>query len=173
MPKLYIYEGIPSAFATGRNPKNSAIAVSNHLLDVMNKRQITRVLAHELAHIVNRDTLTKTTAMWLWKLIVIIPSIVSGILIFIGRVLGETRSRDEDYSHWAYILLEGLIGLVSALFEFLSLLLTMSLSRNREFAADRTGAEVTGDPLGLASALETLEDSLQTIENNEKSLRHF
>lgn len=67
-------------------------------------------------------------------------------------------------------MLGGLIGLVSAIFGFLGLLLIMSLSRNREFAADRTGAEITGDPLGLASALETLEDSSQTIENNEKQI---
>jgi len=65
----------------------------------MNKRQITGVLAYELAHIMNRDTLIQTTSMWLWKLMVIIPSTVSTILIFLGGVFGATRNRDDDYSH--------------------------------------------------------------------------
>lgn len=167
MPKLYIYEDkIPNAFATGRDPKNSAIVISVELLDKLDNRQLTGVLAHELAHIKNRDTLTNITAMFLMRLMVIIPAAMSAIAFIIGTLYHAISSRDNEGGHWVAYFYGILWAAVSAFLGFLGTVLIMSLSRNREFAADRTGAEISGDPLGLASALETLEDRSQNAKAN-------
>ena len=167
MPKLYIYEDKnPNAFATGRNPENSAIVINTELLNQLDKRQLTGVLAHELAHIKNRDTLTNVVAMQLMRLMIIIPAGMASMAAIGGSISSVLFSDSNEKHHWACYLYAFLWAMVSAFLGFLGTVLVMSLSRNREFIADRTGVEISGDPLGLASALETLADISQNVETN-------
>lgn len=170
MPKLYLYEDKkPNAFATGRNPKNSAIAISDGLLDTLDRRQMIGVFAHELAHIKNRDTLTNVTAMFLMRMMVILPAIMSLMIIAQGEFLRVISSRDDESPHEFFYAIGIMVASISGLLGVLGTVLIMSLSRNREFAADRTGAEISGDPLGLVSALEALESSSQNAKVNVPS----
>lgn len=145
MPKLYI---IPSeaanAFATGRNPQHAAVAVTEGIMRLMNERELTGVLAHELSHVKNRDILISTIAATLAGAIMMIADMARWSAIFGGM------SRDDDREGGG-----GVIGLIamSILAPLAAMIIQMAISRTREFAADDTGARISGDPLGLASAL--------------------
>jgi heat shock protein HtpX len=148
MPKLYI---IPSeaanAFATGRNPHHAAVAVTEGILRLMNEREITGVLAHELAHVKNRDILISSIAATLAGVIMMVANMARWAAIFGG--LNRDGDRDEG---------GGIIGLIamSILAPLAAMIIQMAISRTREYAADATGARMSGDPLGLASALKKL-----------------
>ncbi len=148
MPQLYV---IPSqaanAFATGRNPRHAALAVTEGILRLMNERELTGVLAHELAHVKNRDILISSIAATLAGVIMMVANMARWAAIFGGF------SRDEEGEGGG-----GLVGLLlmSILAPLAALIIQMAISRAREFAADETGARLSGDPLGLASALEKL-----------------
>lgn len=140
MPKVYVIENAqPNAFATGRNPENAAVAATTGLLKTLNRSEIEGVMAHELAHVKNLDTLTMTITATIAGAI----SMLANFAMFFGG------RRDNPL---------GLIGtiLMMILAPMAAMLVQMAISRTREFAADRAGAEISGQPLALASALEKL-----------------
>jgi heat shock protein HtpX len=144
MPALYIiHEDQPNAFATGRSPERGVVAVNTGLLDLMNEREVAGVIAHELAHIKNRDTL----------LMAVTASIAGaiGFLAQFGFML--SRGRDRDASPF------GVIGLVLLMIlgPIAAMVVQMAISRAREYEADAEGARICGDPSWLASGLAQLE----------------
>jgi heat shock protein HtpX len=153
MPALYvIHEDQPNAFATGRSPSSAAVAVNTGLLDLMPEREVAGVIAHELAHIRNRDTLIMTVTAT-------VAGAVSMLANF-GMIFGSAN-RDRNQSPFgpiALILMLILAPLAAAIVQ-------MAISRSREYEADRVGAEICGDPLALASALEHLEGYAHRIPN--------
>jgi heat shock protein HtpX len=145
MPALYvIHEDQPNAFATGRNPEKAAVAVNTGLLDMMSEREVAGVIAHELAHIRNRDTLIMTITATLAGAI--------GMLAQFGFLFGGRGSdgRSNPFGPIGAILLIVLAPIAA-------MIVQMAISRSREYEADRVGAEITGDPRSLASALQRLE----------------
>jgi len=149
MPRLYIIDSEqPNAFATGRNPEHAAVAASTGLLRTLSADEVAGVIAHELTHVKNRDTLTMTITATLAGAI--------GMLANFGLFFGN--SRDNPL---------GPIGilLVSILAPIAALLVQMGISRSREYAADRGGAEISGAPLSLASALAKIERRAEQTRN--------
>ncbi|MCE3290772.1 MAG: zinc metalloprotease HtpX [Caulobacter sp.] len=140
-PRVYVIEGDqPNAFATGRNPQNAAVAATVGLLRMLDRREIRGVMAHELAHVRHRDTLTMTVTAT-------IAGAVSA-LANIGLFFGGDRDRPA-----------GLIGTIALaiLAPIAAALVQMAISRGREYEADKGGAEISGDPEALASALAKIE----------------
>jgi heat shock protein HtpX len=156
MPRLYITPSAqPNAFATGRNPEHSAVAVTEGLLKILNRIEIEGVLAHELAHIKNRDVLVGTVAAAFAGAITMIANILQWGLMF-GGVGG-----DDDEGG-------GLLGLAgSLLMIFLApiaaMLIQMAISRSREYQADDTGSRIAGSSNGLSNALLKLESAAGRI----------
>ncbi|MDZ7582498.1 MAG: zinc metalloprotease HtpX [Deltaproteobacteria bacterium] len=147
MPKIFIVPSeAPNAFATGRNPENAVVAVTDGLVRLMNRQEILGVLAHELAHVKNRDILIGSIAATLAGAIMLLASMARWSMIFGG-------GRDDDNSGGS-----GIIGLIvmSILAPMAAMIIQMAISRSREYQADATGAAISGDPEGLASALEKL-----------------
>lgn len=147
-PALYVLPSeMPNAFATGRNPDHAAVAVTHGLLDLLDDRELEGVVAHELAHVRNRDTLISAVAATLAAAIMVLASMARWAAIFGG--LGGARDRDGG----------GILGLLAMtiLAPLAALLVQMAISRTREFKADATGADLAGDPAGLAGALRKLE----------------
>lgn len=149
MPKVYIIpnEGA-NAFATGRNPQHAAVAVTDGLMRMMNEREVTGVLAHELAHVQNRDILISTIAATLAGAIMMLADMMRWSAIFGGF------SRDSDEEGSSGGLVEMIVLPIIA--SMAAMLIQMAISRTREFAADETGARLCGDPMALASALRKL-----------------
>jgi heat shock protein HtpX len=144
VPRLYIVERPePNAFATGRNPSHSAVAVTTGLLAIMDDRQLAGVLAHEMSHIRNRDTLIGTIAATIGGAISGLAQMAQFQMIF--------GSGDDEGANPLGILAAIILAPIAAL------IIQLAVSRGREYLADRTGAEVTGDPESLAQALEKLE----------------
>ncbi|MGH7382091.1 MAG: zinc metalloprotease HtpX, partial [Candidatus Methylomirabilales bacterium] len=144
MPKVWIVPSpAPNAFATGRNPEHAAVAVTEGLLQIMNRDQLEGVLAHELGHVTNRDTLISAVAATLAGVIMMLANMARWATFF-----GGGRD-DEDRGG-------GVVGLLvmSMLAPIAALLIQMAISRTREFVADATAAHLTKKPLALASALE-------------------
>ena len=149
MPKLYIMEtDQPNAFATGRNPENAAVAVTQGLLRNMSREEVAGVVAHELAHIRNRDTLTMTITATLAGAV----SMLANFAMFFGG------SRDRPM---------GMIGTLAMMIlaPMAAGMVQMAISRAREFEADRIGAEICGQPMWLASALNRLGVLSGRIDN--------
>jgi heat shock protein HtpX len=138
-PKVYLIEtDQPNAFATGRNPDNAAVAVSSGLLRNLDTNEVAAVVAHELAHIRSRDTLTMTITATLAGAI--------SMLAQFGLFFGGGNNRDNPLGGVGALLMVFLAPLAA-------MLVQMAISRTREYEADRDGAEISGDPLALASAL--------------------
>lgn len=149
MPRVYISPSPqPNAFATGRNPANSAIAVTEGLLTQCPPDEVRAVLAHEMAHVRNRDILIGSVAAAIATAI----SMLANMAMFAGIFGG---SDDDDGPGAGAVLFMAIIAPVAAG------LLQMAVSRSREFEADRYGAQLSGDPLALASALRRLENMAQ------------
>jgi heat shock protein HtpX len=148
MPKIYVIPTeSPNAFATGRNPKHASVAVTHGILDLLNDDELEGVLAHELAHVHNRDILTSSVAATLAGAITILAR-----MGWWAGLFGGYGGRDRDR--------EG--GGIAALFMLIlapiaATLIQLAVSRSREYEADATGAHITGNPYALASALEKLE----------------
>lgn len=145
MPKLYIVPTqTPNAFATGRNPKHSAVACTEGILDLLTDKELKGVLAHEISHIKNRDTLIQTIAATIAGVI----SYLATMLRFGAMFGGNDREGNNN-----------IIGLlvIAILAPILALLIQLAISRSREYLADATGAKLAKDHNGLASALEKLE----------------
>ena len=150
MPKVYIIEqDQPNAFATGRNPDNAAVAATSGLLRRLNREEIAGVMAHELAHVKNRDTLIMTITATIAGAI----SMLANFALFFGN------NRNNPLGLVGVILVMILAPLAAALVQ-------MAISRSREYEADRVGAEICGQPLWLASALEKIQNAAQRIDNN-------
>lgn len=148
-PKIYIIENPqPNAFATGRNPENAAVAATTGLLKLLNRAEIEAVMAHELAHVKNRDTLTMT-------LTATIAGAISMLAQF-GLFFGGNRNNAL-----------GLVGtlLIVLLAPLAAMMVQMAISRTREYAADKTGAEICGNPMALASALNKLHQGVDITHN--------
>tara|TARA_R110000824_G_scaffold118960_13_gene271869 strand:+ start:2226 stop:3089 length:864 start_codon:yes stop_codon:yes gene_type:complete len=149
MPATYIMEQPqPNAFATGRNPENAAVAVTTGLLNTLSSEELAGVLAHELAHIKNRDTLTMTITATIAGAI----SMLANFALFFGG------SRERG----------GLIGSIALaiLAPMAAGLVQMAISRTREYEADAMGAAISGRPLWLASALDKIEGAAHRIDND-------
>ena len=154
MPRVYIIENDqPNAFATGRNPENAAVAATTGLLRHLSHEEIAGVMAHELGHVKNRDTLTMTITATIAGAI----SMLANFAMFAG-MFGGNDNRNNPL---------GGIGalLVAILAPLAAMMVQMAISRTREYAADRAGAEISGRPLWLASALEKLEHGARAIDN--------
>ena len=140
MPRVYlIHEDQPNAFATGRNPENAAVAVNTGLLNRLTRDEVAGVVAHELAHIKNRDTLTMTVTATLAGAV----SMLANFAAFAGSSNGNNRNPVGVIGSIAMMILAPLAASI----------VQMAVSRSREYEADRLGAEISGNPLGLASAL--------------------
>ena len=152
MPKVYIIdEAQPNAFATGRNPDNAAVAATTGLLRMLNTNEVAGVMAHELAHVKNRDTLIMTITATIAGAL----SMLANFAMFFG---GSSDSRNNPL---------GIIGviLVAILAPMAAMMVQMAISRTREYEADRIGAEICGQPMWLANALAKLEQGAQQIDN--------
>ena len=156
MPRLYI---IPStaanAFATGRNPRHAAVAVTEGILNVLDERQLEAVLAHELSHVKNRDILVATIAAAVAGLISTIGYVMQWGLMLGGRG-SDNDNRSGGLAALAWIIVAPIIAL----------LIQLAISRSREYGADASGASLNGDPDALADALMALEQT-QTVRPYE------
>jgi heat shock protein HtpX len=151
MPKLYVIEeDQPNAFATGRNPENAAVAVNTGLLTRLSEEEVAGVVAHELAHIRNRDTLIMTVTATIAGAI----SMLAQFGFFFRGGSGESRPNP-------IVMLAMLI-----LAPMAAMIVQMAISRSREYEADRVGAMIAGDPRGLATALLSLQNYAKRIENH-------
>lgn len=151
MPKVYIIpEQQPNAFATGRNPENAAVACTEGLLELMNKNELSGVLGHELGHIKHRDILISTIA-----------ATFAGAITNVSRVFGGGRASVNTRRNNAPLAV--LLAPIAAL------IMQMTISRKREFMADRAGAEFSGNPLYLRDALQKLESYSKSIPLNNTS----
>ena len=143
-PQLYLIDGAqPNAFATGRDPHHAAVAVTSGLLSALDEHEVAGVIAHELSHVIHRDTLTMTITATIAGAI----SMLANFAFFFG---GRRDERDGPL---------GGVGtmLVAVLAPIMAMLVQMAISRSREYDADRSGAELSGNPLWLASALRKIE----------------
>ena len=163
MPRVYlIHEDQPNAFATGRNPENAAVAVNTGLLNRLTREEVAGVVAHELAHIRNRDTLTMTVTATLAGAV----SMLANFAAFAGS--------SNDNRHPV-----GLIGSIAMMIlaPLAASIVQMAISRSREYEADRLGAEISGNPMALASALARIagahDEVNVTAERNPQTAHMF
>lgn len=150
MPRTYVIETAqPNAFATGRNPENAAVAATTGLLNMLTPEELAGVMAHELAHIKNRDTLTMTVTATLAGAI----SMLANFALFFGNNRNNAG---------------GLIGTLAIMIlaPMAAALVQMAISRTREYSADQLGAEICGRPMWLASALQRIENGASRIDND-------
>ena len=146
MPRVYIVDTAnPNAFATGRNPENAAVAATTGLLSMLSRDEVEGVMAHELAHVKNRDTLIMTMV-----------ATIAGALSMLANFGLFFRDSERN----------GLATLLAVLIApFAAMIVQLAISRTREYEADRTGAEISGKPLALAAALAKISGAAQAIPN--------
>lgn len=145
MPRVYVIDSdVPNAFATGRNPDHAAVAVTTGIMRVLDYNEISGVLGHELAHVKHRDILIGTIAASMAGVVSMVANIVQW-----GAIFG-TRSDDEN---------GGIVGTLATIIiaPIAATLIQLAVSRSREYDADKTGAEICGNPIYLANALEKIE----------------
>jgi heat shock protein HtpX len=154
MPAVYVIDNPqPNAFATGRDPDHAAVAATTGLLQMLDREEIAGVMAHELAHVQNRDTLTMTVTATIAGAI----SMLANFGLFFGSMSRDSENRSP---------LGGIGVLLAAIVAPLAaMLVQMAISRTREYAADRRGAEISGNPLALASALDKIAGAAHRVPN--------
>lgn len=151
MPRVYIMDhDQPNAFATGRNPDNAAVAATTGLLSALSEEEVAGVMAHELAHIKNRDTLTMT-----------ITATIAGAIFMLanfGMFFGGNRDNNNPF---------GFVGMIAVMFlaPVAAALVQMAVSRSREYEADKLGAQISENPMWLASALERMSQITKQVPN--------
>lgn len=161
MPKVYIMDDpAPNAFATGRNPDNASVAVTTGLLQIMDKRELAAVLAHEMGHVKNYDILVNMIVFGLVSAIGMICDMILRIAFW-----GNSKDRDPR------LIIFGIIAAILA--PIVALMVQLAVSRQREYLADASGALTTRDPEGLAMALEKLKDSSKPMRNQNSSTAHL
>jgi heat shock protein HtpX len=154
-PRVFlIHEAQPNAFATGRNPETSAVAVTTGLMDILTREEMAGVIAHELAHIKNRDTLTMTVAAT-------IAGAMSSLMNFAFLFRGSGQNRPNMI----------VVLLISIMAPLAAAIIQMAISRSREYEADRNGAEICGNPLWLASALDKIAGGAARIPNETAEMK--
>ncbi len=152
MPRLFIiHEDQPNAFATGRNPENAAVAVNTGLLNALTREEVAGVIAHELAHIKNRDTLTMT-----------ITATLAGAVSMLANFAAFSGSSNDNRGGF------GIIGTIAMMIlaPLAASIVQMAISRSREYEADKLGAEICGNPMWLASALDKIAGAHDRTVNN-------
>ncbi len=153
MPKLYIIpQESPNAFATGRNPNHAAVAVTEGAIKILSKEELMGVLGHELGHVKHRDILISTIASTIAGTIMFLSDMVKWAALFGGF------SRDDEDSNPIVLIAMAIIA------PFAAMLIQLAISRSREYDADKAGAEYSGNPLFLASALEKLDAYSRNIQ---------
>jgi heat shock protein HtpX len=164
VPKVYIMDNpTPNAFATGRNPEHSAVAVTTGIMKLLNKEELDGVIAHELTHVKNRDILVGTIAATLVGTITFIARMAGWAAMFSGG--RNERDRENVFSDLALMIIAPIAAL----------LIQMAISRSREYMADEGSAQISGKPLALASALNKLErgNELVPMTNAGTSSAHM
>ena len=151
MPRVYLVESAnPNAYATGRNPENAAVAATTGLLDRLNREEVAAVMAHELGHVKNRDTLIMTMVATIAGAI----SMIANFGLFFGHIGGGNgENRPNPIAAMAAVFMA----------PFAAMIVQMAISRTREFGADTAGAEISGNPRALASALAKIAGPAQTV----------
>jgi len=156
MPKVYVIpDASPNAFATGRNPSHAAVAATEGLLRLMDEREIEGVMAHELAHVKNRDILISSVAATIAAAIMMVARMAQFAAMFGGA--GRSDDREDGGSNPIALLATIIVAPLAAM------LIQSAISRSREFGADATGAQIAGSPYGLADALRKLETAAKRI----------
>ncbi len=154
-PRVYIVEDdAPNAFATGRNPEHGVVAVTTGIMRILDERELRGVIAHEIAHIKNRDILIGSVAAMMASVVTMVASVARW-----GLILGGL-SRDDEGSSGLEVLVLAIVAPIAAT------LVQLGISRSREYHADASGASFTGDPLALASALARLERGNERFHSN-------
>lgn len=152
MPRVFVMDDPqPNAFATGRNPEHGVVAVTRGIMEILSPRELRGVIAHELAHIKNRDILVSTIA-----------ACVTGVITYAAHAvgfLGMGGHQDDEGEHASPFA--GLLMMLVA--PLAATLIQLGISRSREYLADETGAAISGDPLALASALARMEQAVQVV----------
>jgi len=160
MPKVYIInDAAPNAFATGRNPQKAVVAATTGLLDIMNDRELTAVMAHEMGHVQNYDIRVSMIAFGLVSAIGILSDIVMRMLFFSG-------DRRENGTN-PFVLVAGVVVVILA--PIIAAIVQMAISRQREYLADATGAMTTRDSDGMASALRKLLEFGRPMQKQSSS----
>ncbi len=155
MPRLYLIDSpSPNAFATGRNPQHAAVAATSGILSLLNRDELTGVLAHELSHVIHRDILIGTVAAALAGAISMLANMAQWSLFFGG---GDRDEREGN----PFGAVVGLLMIILA--PLAAMLVQMAISRSREYHADEGGARVSGNPLWLASALRKLQEGAKRL----------
>lgn len=150
MPKVYVIpDASPNAFATGRNPKHAAVAATEGILRLLSEEELEGVMAHELAHVKNRDILTSSVAATLAATIMMVARF--------AMFFGGGRSDDREGQNPVALLATMILAPIAAM------LIQAAISRSREFAADATGAAIAGHPMGLVNALRKIEGAAKQI----------
>ncbi|BCS54923.1 zinc metalloprotease HtpX [Geobacter sp. SVR] len=161
MPRVYILPSdSPNAFATGRNPEHAAVAATEGILRILSPEELEGVMAHELAHVKNRDILVSTIAATFAGAVSML-----GNMLQWGAMFGAGRSSDED--NGGHSLIGSLAMAIIA--PLAAMLIQMAISRSREYLADETGADICGRPLSLARALAKLQQASQVVPMREAS----
>lgn len=166
-PPIYLIDDTaPNAFATGRNPQHAAIAVTNGLLQKLDKSELEGVIAHEISHITNYDILLSTV-------IVVLVGVIALVSDFFMRSLwyGGHRRREEDSGMFGPLLLIGIV--LAILAPIVATLIQLAISRKREYLADASGALLTRYPEGLARALEKIASDHEPLEVANKATAHL
>ena len=169
-PRIYLIEDpAPNAFATGRSPKHAAVAVTTGLLDKMDRIELEAVVAHELSHIRNYDTLVMTVAVTMVGFVALLSDFAFRFLWW-----GGPRHRDDQNTHGGIGVVVVLLGFVLVVFAPIAArLLQFAISRRREFLADVSGVEMTRYPPGLISALEKLKNDSTVVHSASKATAHL
>jgi heat shock protein HtpX len=164
-PKVYVInDPSPNAFATGRDPKHSAVAVTTGLLDILEKRELEGVIAHEMAHIGNRDILVMTVAVTLVGAIVLVSDMLTRSWFWSSRDDNDSRSAG------IFAIIAIALAILAPLF---AQLIQLAVSRKREYLADATGALMTRFPEGLAEALRKIEQYERPMRSANRATAHL